>query len=286
MKVSKKTRLEDKVNEMIEKYKKVMVTSDYHIPYQNNDAVEITKRFAKDYKPDVFVINGDFLDLYRVSKFDKDPERKYTVADEISKGRRLLKALRKTLGSKTEMYFLEGNHENRMQKFLWRNPELDGLSDLKVENLLRLKDYGIKYIGVDHDYWSTLTGHLKTGDTLIMHGDARLNGASLSKYAGYSVKNTMLGGVQQNVIIGHNHRLAQIHHRTPYALLKGAEGGCLCKLPGNVNWQNGFVTYELIGDKMVNLRTHLIEDNKLYNNDWVYESVNLEKTRRAKRKKR
>ena len=296
MKLSKKTSLEhtsleNKVNEMIDKmekkdkYKKVMVTSDYHIPYMNKDSYEIMKGYAKDYKPDIFVINGDLIDLYSVSKFDKSPDRKFKVNDEVTQAKHILKNLRSSLGKNVEMYYLEGNHENRLQKWLWRNPEMDGLEALKIPELLKLKKYDINWIGVDSDYWSVTTGHLRTGNTIVMHGDARLNGASLSKYAGYSVKNTMLNGLQSNVVIGHNHRLAQINHRTANSLLQGAESGCLCQLTGFANWQNGFVTYELVNNEMVNLRTHLIKDNKMYEQGFVYENMEVAKKRHARKRK-
>ena len=245
------------MKEMADKYEKVMVTSDYHIPYLDEKAYETMIAFAKKYKPDHFVINGDLIDFYGLSTFDKNPDRKYTVVEEITKTRQVLKNLTKRLPKKTKIYFLEGNHEARLQRYLWRNPELEGLPDLKLENLLRFKDYKINFIGVDNDYWKKDTGHLQLGNMLIMHGDSRLNGASTSKYSGYSAKNTMMN-MQTNVTIGHCHRLAKIYHTTPYGDLVGMECGSLCNYTGTANWQQGFVTFELKNGKIVDATAHHI----------------------------
>jgi len=207
---------------------------------------------ARKYKPDQFIINGDLVDFYSLSKFDKNPERKTSCFEEIKMAKKVLANIRKSLPN-TKIVYLEGNHENRLQRFLWRNaPEMEEFPELELKNLLKLKQKKIQFIKVDGDYWKTDTGHYNIGDVLIMHGDNKLNGASLSKYSGYSVKNTMLGGVQQSVIINHNHRLALIFHSTPYSCLTGMEAGCLCDLTGTANWQNGFVTFELKKNKMFN----------------------------------
>jgi len=94
----------------------------------------------------------------------------------------------------------------------------------------------------------------------------------LSKYSGYSVKNTMLNGLRQNVIIGHCHRLAKIYHTTNYGTLTGMECGCLCDLTGTANWQQGFVTFELVKKEMVNPMVYKIDNGLLYANNKVFKS--------------
>lgn len=265
--------LEEMVDEMDEKYKRVMVTGDYHIPFMDKQAYDVMKTYARMYKPDVFVINGDLLDFYGISKFDKNPERGTRVKEEIDLGRKCIQDLRKTLPKDTEIYLTGANHEGRFQKYLWSHaPELYGVEGLTVEEQLKLSESGVKFVRADNDYWKDDTGHLKLGNVLIMHGDNRLNGASTSKYSGYSVKNTMLGGLQQNVIMGHVHRLGQIYHSTPYGTLVGLEGGCLCKLSGTANWQQGFVTFELHNGKLVNPELVNINKGKIYKNGRVYHS--------------
>lgn len=267
--------VENEVKQM--KVEKVIVTSDYHIPYMDNQAYDVMKQFAKDYKPNHFVINGDLLDFYSLSRFEKNPDRKSTVKEDIELTRTILTDLRKTLGKKTNMYFLEGNHENRLQRFLWNNPELADLDELRIDYLLQLDKNKIKYTPVDGDYWTHDTGHLKLGDVIIMHGDNRLNGASTSKYSGYSVKNTIMGATQMNTIIGHIHRLNHFYHTTPYDTFQGLECGMLAKHTGTANWQQGFVTFELQYDKnnnakAYNFATHFIKDGELKTDNKIYKS--------------
>jgi len=254
--------LDGVVNEMIKKYRKVMVTGDYHIPFEDKKAYSIMKQYAKDYKPDIFVINGDLIDFYTISRFDSNPERKISFKKELELGRKCLTEIRDILPN-ADIYYLEGNHENRLQHFIWRNPELDGLEELALTNLLQLEENDIKFVGVDRDYWRKDTGHLIIGKTIIMHGDSRLNGASYSKYSGYSAKNTLMN-LQSNIVINHTHRLGQIYHSTPYSDLIGIEGGSLCQKTGTANWQQGFVTFEVYRSKMVNPKLHKIDNGILY----------------------
>jgi predicted phosphodiesterase len=257
------------LEEMV-KMERVMVVSDIHVPYQSDKAVALVKAYAKDYKPQHFVVNGDLVDFYGLSRFDKSPERKHSVNDELVEARKLLKEFRGIVGPKAKMYFVEGNHEQRLQRYLSRNPELADLPELKVDKLLHLKEADVKYVKVDGDYWAEDTGHVKFGDVVVLHGDSRLNGASTSRNAGYSAMNTMKT-MGSSVVMGHVHRLATVYSRSAHKDTVGMEGGCLCKIPGNANWQQGFSTFEVHGGKGKNFRTHLIEGGKLYAPDRVYQ---------------
>jgi len=47
--------------------KSYIVTSDQHCPFHNRKVHEALLKFIKDFKPDGFVINGDFVDMYSIS---------------------------------------------------------------------------------------------------------------------------------------------------------------------------------------------------------------------------
>jgi len=258
--------LENMVNEMSEKYKRIMVTSDYHIPYMDKKAYGAMKTYAKEYKPDVFVINGDLLDFYSISKFDKSPRRKTTFKEEIDLGKTCLTELKKILPSKTQIIYLEGNHENRLQRYLWGHPEFEGLEQLYLENLLDLNAKDIKFVGVDGDYWKNDTGHIKLGDTFVMHGDNRLNGAKGGMNAAY---NTMKS-IGNSTIIGHTHRLSHKSHKSPYHNWVAMEAGCLCNHTGSADWQQGFATFELYRGKGVNYQIIPINKGKIFHNGKIY----------------
>lgn len=241
---------------------RVMVSSDWHVPYVNDNAFKLHLQYAKNYKPHKYVLNGDLIDFYTLSVFDKNPENRTSVQDELDMASKYLIDLKRALPKSTKIYYLEGNHETRLQKWLWKNKEVSSLRSMKLENQLSLKEKGIKLVSASHDYWKTDNGHLKIGDVLIMHGDNRINGASSSKYSGYSAKNTMQT-MMSSVAIGHGHRLASINQRTPNGFLYGLETGCLCQLSGTANWQNGFATFEVNKGKSVNHRTYHINNNQL-----------------------
>ena len=250
----KKKRLEDMVA-----CEKTIVTSDYHGIYLDKRAYAVMLAFATLYKPNNFVINGDLLDFYSISKFDKNSDRLGDMQDEIDQTNYILKHLRDRLGSDVNMYFLEGNHDNRMQKYLWVHPELKSLKALKLENILDLEKNDIKQISADADYWKKDAGHLKIGDVIITHGDSRLNGAKGGKFAGY---NTALN-FMENTIIGHVHRLSMKEHTAPTKNVIGVECGCLCQIVPGADWQQGFVTFETINNKLHNLELHPIHDYKV-----------------------
>lgn len=257
------------VRNIEDKIQKTMIISDIHIPYQDDKAVDIMMEYGRKYKPNNVVMNGDVLDFYRLSKFDQSPERKDSFAEEIDKGKQFIKRMRKNF-KKAEIYYLEGNHENRLQRYLWsKAPEFYGLESLELANMLDFDKYDINYVKCDGDYWGKDTGHLKIGDLIIMHGDNRLNGASTSKHAGYSCSNTMRG-IQQSAAIGHIHRLALVNQHTPYGEMTGLEVGCLCEIPGNANWQQGFATFETYRGKNNSYNIHSIKNGKMIENGKIY----------------
>ena len=251
-----------------ENYSRVMVTSDYHIPFHDEESINVMLDYANDYKPDKFYINGDFLDFYSISTFDKNPERKENLQTEIYKGREVLANIRDSVKKSTEIIFLKGNHEDRLQRFLYKNPGLYGLDVLSMDSLLDFKKYGVKLIGSDIDYWAKHKGTTDEGDMVIGHGGTT-QGFKYSQYSGYGEKNTVQK-IHSNVCMGHSHRLAK-HYQTDYQgnVLVGLNSGCLCMNPGYA-WQKGFVTFEKIGDKTTNHKVINIESGKLFQNGKIY----------------
>lgn len=257
------------LEKMVQEIEKNMVISDVHIPFEDKDAVLVMQRFAKDYKPNNLYINGDLLDFYSLSNFDKCPERKETVTEEVYRGREFLYDMRKVVGKNCAITLLEGNHEARLQKYFWKNPELYGLDSLDLSNLLELSKFGVSFVRADPDYWGKDTGHVRQGDALIMHGDNRLNGAKGGLHGGYNTMKAMCG----STVIGHTHKLSQRHLQNAYAMMTGVETGCLCQTPGNTDYQQGFVTFSTIGDKNVDYQLHRIKNGELQAGKWLYKAT-------------
>ena len=249
--------------------KKVLVYGDTHFPYHDERAVNILFMYLKQYQPDIVVINGDIADFYSISPFDKNPDH-FDLQYEIDLVKEHFDKLRNVVGNKTKIYYIGDNHcTGRLQRYVYKNPELYGLEALKLENLFEFKKYKIKYIGADIGYWKKESGYLELGDVVIMHGDRSLNGAVISKYAGYSAKNTMMS-IQHSVVINHCHRLAIVSHQQYDKIMYGIEAGCLCHKVPTANWQQGFVTFELYKNRLVNPKLHYIIDGEMVEDGKVY----------------
>jgi len=247
---------------MVKNVQRNMVFGDIHVPYHDEVALKTTLDYARKYRPHNLVVNADLVDFYALSEFDKNPNRKANIQEELDMANKILRETRKAVGKDCNIFLTYGNHEARLQRYLWKNPELECLRDLRLDRQLALKELGIKFINGSMDYWKQTNGHLRLGDTAVMHGDQRINGSRGGAKSGYAAMNTMLQ-MQSSVVMGHVHRLGLVYHNSPYSQLVGVEGGCLCEIPAGSNWQHGFVTFETKGRKNINYRLHHISDGKL-----------------------
>ena len=246
-----------------------IIINDLHGIFVDKKALKTALNFIMDYRPDILVINGDLVDFYGLSRFDKNPERKLKIQDELDETIEILNDLRNAVGRSNPIIYIEGNHEVRLQRFIWTNPSLVGLKALQLPNMLELEKFNIQFIGVENDYWKATSGHYSLGNMLIMHGDCRLNGASSGKYSGYSVRNTMFN-MCSSVAMGHTHKLGMVFHRHPKGINVGLETGCLCQYSGVADWQQGFVSFESLNGEIVNPKIYNIHDGHLYTDKAIY----------------
>ncbi len=128
------------------KLQKVLLIPDQHIPYNKNSVWELLLKTVSEFKPDIIVILGDFGDFYAVSGHLKDPGMGNDLKWEVDQVVMHLYQLRK-LAPKARIVFIEGNHEDRLRRYLWeRAPELFGvISTQKLLNLDLLKIEFIPY---------------------------------------------------------------------------------------------------------------------------------------------
>jgi len=50
-----------------------LVISDLHVPFHDDSAIEVVYDMLRDIKFENFVINGDLIDGWELSRFSKDP---------------------------------------------------------------------------------------------------------------------------------------------------------------------------------------------------------------------
>jgi len=125
----------------------------------------------------------------------------------------------------------DGNHEDRLRKYLWSNSRaLSSLRCLKVEKLFDLQEYDIEHIGYEE-------GLLINGVFVVTHGDM------IRAHAGYTARGMFdkHGGCG---MCGHSHRWGSSPKTNRFGVWGWWENGCLCSLhpdwKQNPDWQQAF----------------------------------------------
>lgn len=167
---------------------KIFISSDYHVPFHDRKVLDIQEKVCEDYKPDVFVNAGDFMDGDSLNHhmMDKGHPVQACILKEFALGHHILKRM-STWAPKS--YVIHGNHERFYDDFTNKYPQLSNLLNFKV--LSNVDDLG--YECVD------LKDVLKIGSLHIIHGDLFMYGQGGSKQEKAS---RTFGG---DVIMGHVH---------------------------------------------------------------------------------
>jgi predicted phosphodiesterase len=101
----------------------ILLISDLHIPYHSIDAITAALDYGKKENINTILINGDLIDFYGCSRFEKDP-RKRSIKHEFDTTKEFLRILRATF-PKAIIYFNKGNHDVRYEHILMaKAPEI------------------------------------------------------------------------------------------------------------------------------------------------------------------
>lgn len=244
-------------------------SSDYTSlePIHDRKALDAVIQVALDWQPDVIVLLGDHLDLAAWSlKYPRPPEYRQTTGATINELYWDLHRLRESCPN-SEIIWLEGNHEARIQKALTEilpesvnlAPAGEKMPALCLERLLHLDQLGIKYIKpFPADYW--LWDKIQ-----ITHGEGHGKGVTtkLAKIKSYSM------------VKGHGHGLELSCSRveTPQGgkNITVMQPGCLCRIDGAVpgisprpDWQHGVGFAILDENGQEHLWANPIHDGQLY----------------------
>ncbi len=206
-----------------------VVWNDAHKPYHDPLALRCAEKLICYIKPDYLHYDGDWIDFYTLSKFDKRPTKIADLQNDLND----LKATfhyHRTIFKNTEFFYELGNHDDRLRRYLWSiAKELSELDALQIQNLLSFKEYDIHMVEYEEG--------LKINDIFVVqHGDI------VSQESSYTAKRLFAkhGG---NGICGHTHR-GGAYYKKDYEGLHGWwENFCLCDLnpdyTKNPNWQQG-----------------------------------------------
>ena len=148
------------------------------------------------------------------------------------------------ISPRTEVIYIEGNHEHRMQRYKMKHHELADIRGLTTKEILRIDELPnvSKYIRYASERWTTYRDDnvgeywLVPGELMILHGDrTRASAGYLSK--------AMTDRYSVNGIVGHNHKIGSSSKVIKKAIDKTEvintsiifyETGCLCCL--NPDW--------------------------------------------------
>lgn len=206
----------------------IAIISDSHIPYQSEYGISSLLSKLRKLSPKRILLLGDILDCYPFMRYRKDPEKLLSVNIEIDQARKFLGNIRKIVKN-GDITYLEGNHEERLNKFIWDHaPQLSPL-EINIPTILKLEDEGIEYI---NNKDGILINNIR-----FLHGNFVRKNPGMSALAHMERTNT-------SIVIGHCHRLSLVYMN--YGDIRfGMETGCLadpskCEYTIFPNWMLGF----------------------------------------------
>ena len=234
---------------------RLLILSDVHIPYHNVEAVTLALQYGKDRNANGIMLNGDILDFYGLSTFEKDP-RKRRFSAELEMGRQFLSILRKEFDG-VPIYFKLGNHCERYERYLRiKAPELLDVAEFRMDVLLKFGELGVELIDDKRI--------IKFGNLNIMHGHE----FGKSVFSPVNPARGLYMRGKENCIAGHNHQTSS--HVEPSMnghVVNTWSTGCLCELhpsymPIN-KWNLGFAYAEREQDNGFTVHNHTIIKGKI-----------------------
>lgn len=227
---------------------RIAIISDVHLPYHNVETLNTWYAEAQEYEPSTIILNGDTLDFYRMSRFEKDPNKRNTRY-ELDTAHEFLDWLQ--AGFEAKIIWKDGNHDERWRKYLWNfAPEFAALDETQLHNILDLEDRGIEYV--------TDKRIIMGGDLPILHGhEMQGSGGSISP------ARSMASKLRSSGLQGHVHRTSEYLERNVFGdYMKCYSMGCMCELTpeyARINrWNHGYAFLDVNEDNSYNLNNVVV----------------------------
>jgi predicted phosphodiesterase len=229
----------------------ILLLSDIHFPYHDEEALAAAIQYGMEKEINTVLLNGDILDFYQLSRFDKDPS-KPKMKVELEQGRWFMKALREAFPN-ARIYYKIGNHEDRLEKWLRiKAPEWIGTEEFELKMLLRFGENQIQLIDSE--------ATIKVGNLNIIHGHEYIGGGTVNPARNLYLK------AKASTICGHFHRKSEFTTRDINNKIQGAwTTGCLCELypeymKGHSDWVHGFAVIKVEKDGNFSVENKMIID--------------------------
>ena len=238
----------------------IVVTSDWHIPFEDKEALRVFLNFLAEYQPDELVLNGNINDMGMFSTHPKLRELANSFAsarEDRKKWFGIAELLRDILPDCKISYIGSQCHEGWLDQWVQASPVLvEDYENYSIPGWLKLADFGIYYYPEVYDV-------MGNGELLITHGTVARGKGGSSAYATMEMEGT-------SIIQGHTHRLSQVYKTTSRGETVGIECGCLCQrtpwyhLKGRrlmMDWQQGFVLLNTKGNSFSTQCVPIIRDD-------------------------
>ena len=231
-----------------------LVLSDVHAPYTHKESFEAALYDAKAQGVTSVIINGDFLDMHRVSRYGTNHQAP-NVQAEIDYATSLIDYIDEVLDNPT-IIWKDGNHDIRLQAYINANaPEIAGIAGTTIYDLMNMEERGIVYTG------RRMTSY---GDLLVIHGDEvrGIGGIDPARKAAAKFPG-------MNVMCGHTHRGESRFFKRPdgfvtHTHVVGHLGECSPEYHPYTNWRLGWAIIEEI-DGTVHVDNMVWENGRAFN---------------------
>lgn len=252
----------------------MVVTSDWHIPFHDREAIKTFLNFLYEYQPDELVLNGNINDCTGFSVHPKLRDLALTfksAREDREHWFGVAELLRDILPNTKISYIGSQCHEGWIDNWVQMSPILaEDYENYSIPGWFKLADFGIYYYPEVYD-------PIGNKQLLITHGTVARSKGGNSAYATMEQEGT-------SVIQAHTHRLAQVFKTTSVGETVAVECGCLCQrtpwyhLKGRrlmMDWQQGFVLVNFKGNSFSTQCIPIIRDG----NDKPYFWIGKERYR-------
>jgi predicted phosphodiesterase len=228
------------------------ILSDIHIPYHSNSALAAAIATLKRDKVRGILINGDAVDFYSISRWEKNPAER-DFKRELQQAREFFAWLRQEF-RRIPIVLKTGNHEERWSHWLFQHaPEISDMPEMGLDNWLHLKQHGIDLV---EDQRPVMLGKLT-----VLHGHElpRQLASPVNAARGAWVR------TKTTVLVGHHHRTSghsepNMWHEETFSW----SCGCLADLTPAYSvinsWNHGFAICDVAADGSFDVHNYRIAD--------------------------
>lgn len=245
--------------------RKVLIIPDTHRPFHDSRAYNLMLSVAVDVDPDEVVILGDYADFYWANFYGKNPgvTKSFSTEEEIQNVNEGLEEI-SDLFPGAKKVFIEGNHEERLTRYLHAKAS-ELYKSISLKSVLSLRGW-------------TVVPYSPT--QLYCVGNSHLY-ARHKPYGGgtHCAYQTLVKG-NRSMVFGHTHRIQEYqavdalevtHRAVSMGWLGDKTHPVMQYVQDHHQWSLGFGLVDVLPNKTFFLRTIHIIDYKCLVDGFLYE---------------